>query len=366
MNDDGWIDIYDAVTLAEASGTSGMPLSKAALVYDSGWLDLTGLTGKGIDIIHNLGLDTSNLLVDARQRIPSWNQTYGRGSNEWSWPWSLVQTNDQGYALAGVAASYSDYNYDFWLLRTDAGGNAEWNKTYGGANEERAYDLTQTVDGGYVMAGSTSSYGAGSSDAWLLKTDQFGNMVLNRTYGGTGVDEAWSVIQTLEGGYVLAGSTDSYGAGGRDFWLVKTDTSGNAEWNGTYGGTENEWAFDVVQTLSGGYAIVGDTFSFGAGSRDCWFVKTDANGKMQSNKTYGGTGNDDAKSMILTSDGDYALGCTTTSFGTGNGDSWLIKTGDESGLAWHLTDNTITLYKCETDPHWNYVRVRILKRKQAP
>ncbi len=292
-----------------------------------------------------------------------WDQTYGGANNDIAN--SVVQTGDGGYALAGSTTSFGvgtpTYN-NFWLVKTDSAGNHQWNKTYGGPGTDAAYFVVQTSDGGYALAGDTESYGAGYYDFWLVKTDSAGNPQWNRTYGGANHDNARSVVQTLDGGYAIAGYTWSFGAGGRDFWLVKTDASGTMLWNKTYGGTNEDCAWSVVQTLDGGYAIVGYTASFGAGGADFWLVKTDSAGNQQWNKIYGGPNYDAAYSVVQTADGGYVLAGYTDSFGAGGSDFWLVKTDVESGLAWtDSTANTITLYRGATDIQWNYVRVRIWK-----
>ena len=133
-------------------------------------------------------------------------------------------------------------------------------------------------------------------------------------------------------------------------------------WNKTYGGTGYDEAYALVQTADGGYALVGDTDSFGAGYSDFWLVKTDASGIVQCNKTYGGAADDYPWDLVQTADGGYALVGWTASFGAGNNDFWLVKTDVESGLAWvNSTADTVTLYRGETDPNWNFVRVRIWK-----
>jgi hypothetical protein len=281
-----------------------------------------------------------------------WSNTYGGAGTDCAR--SLVQTGDEGYALAGYTGSYGAGGYDFWLVKTDSAGNMLWSKTYGGTSYEDAYSLVQTGDGGYALAGYTGS------DFWLVKTDSAGNMLWSKTYGGTSFDVAYSLVQTGDGGYALAGITNSYGAGSFDFWLVKTDSAGNMLWSKTYGGTSYEDAYSLVQTGDGGYALAGYTNSYGAGSGDVWLVKTDGAGNTQWSRTYGGTGNDYALSLVQTGDGGCALACFTASYGAGAVDFWLVKTDVEVGLAMmQLTQNSIILYRGTTDPYWNYVRVRI-------
>ena len=309
LNDDGVVDIYDAITLANAYDSSGTPLTKASLLYDSGWLDATGWTGQNHIIVHNMNLKDTHVVVDARNSIPGWN------------------------------------------------------KTYGGRGQDEPRSVVQAGDGGYVLAGFTSS-GVGYPDFWLVKTDGNGNVLWNKTYRGTDWDEASSVVQASDGGYVLAGYTWPYLGVTSDFWLVKTDGNGNVLWNKTYGGTRDDYAFSVVQAGDGGYVLAGCTGSFGAGY-NFWLVKTDANGTMLWNKTYGGTSVDSASSVVQASDGGYVLTGYTKSFGAGDSDFWLIKTDVDCGLAWtDLTGNSITLYRSATDGNWNLVRVRIWKPKE--
>jgi len=267
-----------------------------------------------------------------------WSKTYGGTSDDKAF--SVVQTSDGGYALAGVTYSYgagAGDTTDFWLVRTDSFGNMLWSKTYGRIGDDKAFSVVQTSDGGYALAGVTYSYGAGAgvtANFWLVKTDSVGNMLWSKTYGGTGVDEAFSVVQTSDGGYAIAGSTMPFGASG-DFWLVKTDSVGNMLWSKTYGGTENDIASSVVQTSDGGYAIAGMT-SCSAGGYDFWLVRTDSFGNMLWSKTYGRIGDDEAFSVVQTSDGGYALAGVTYSYGA-SGDFWLVKTDSVGNMLWSKT-----------------------------
>ena len=291
---------------------------------------------------------------------PQWNRTYGGA--DYDYAYSLAQTSDEGYAIAGHTDSYGAGDDDFWLVKTDASGILQWSRTYGGTNNNYAHSMVQTSDGGYALAGYAESYTADDPNFWLVKTDSAGNLQWNQTYGGAVYDYAYSVVQTNDGGYALAGLTDSYGAGGYDFWLVKTDSIGNPQWNQTYGGASYEIAYSMVQTSDNGYALAGFSASFGAGKYDFWLVKTDSAGNQQWNQTYGGSKFDYAYSVVQTSDGGYVLAGLTNSYGAGDYDFWLVKTDVESGLVWtDSTANTITLYRGATDTQWNYVRVRIWK-----
>ena len=253
-----------------------------------------------------------------------WNRTIGGQFR------SLIETSDGGYAMAGNIWGIKDaILMDFWLVKTDANGNEKWHRTYGGANLDSASSLVETSDGGYAIAGATTEIGSGDGDCWLIKTDSDGNIQWNQTYGGTSDDVAESLIGTSDGGYALAGSTSSFGAGEDDFWLIKTDVNGNMEWNQTYGGAEPDRASSLVETSDGGYALAGYTTSFDTNA--FWLVKTDANGNAEWNQTYGGTHNDRAFSLVETSDGGYALAGYTTSLGAGESDFWLVKT-DEHGI----------------------------------
>ncbi len=255
--------------------------------------------------------------------------------------YSLVQTTDGGYALAGYCDFYGTAGYDFWVEKTDADRYSEKALTYGGESPDSGRSIIQTSDGGYALAGYTESYGSGSGDFWLIKIDQYGSVEWSQTYGGPDDDGASTVIQTSDGGYALTGYTDSYGAGNHDFWLVKTDSSGNMAFNVTMGGFDDEIAYSVIQTSDNGFALAGYTGSYGAGSNDFWFVKTDQNGDPQWNQTYGGLNNETAYSLVQTTDGGYALAGYTESFGAGGSDAWLVKTDSSGNVNWNQTYNNV-------------------------
>jgi hypothetical protein len=344
--------------------------------YDSGWVNITYKVGQYFNVTHDL--NTTEVFVDIvgkqslggtngeHQRnlggtevIPGWSRTHGGANDEVAY--SMIQTDDGGHAIAGYTYSYGAGSADFWLIKTDAFGNMEWSKTYGGTSAEEARSVVQTSDGGYAIAGATLSLGEGSWDFWLVKTDWFGNMEWSKTYGRAWPDGLYSMVQTSDGGYALAGYTLSFDAGeDRDFWLVKTDADGNQLWNKTYGGAGEEGASTVIQTGDGGYALTGGFRSYGAGEMDCWLIKTDSFGALLWEKIYGGVANDGPNSLVQKNNGGYVLAGFTESFGAGGRDFWLIETDTETGLAWtSLTNSTITLYRGRTDPYWNHVRVRM-------
>jgi len=180
----------------------------------------------------------------------AWSKTYGGKHSERAY--ALVETSDGGFAMAGYQFG------DIWLVRTDAYGNVLWNRTYGSGC---AYALVETYDGGFALAGCTESFNAGALDFKLVRTDAYGNILWNHTYGGPGHDVAYALVEASDGGYVLAGETHPgltfWDAWNADFWLVKTDVYGNVEWNKTYGGEE---ARALVATPDGGFALAGSIY----------------------------------------------------------------------------------------------------------
>jgi hypothetical protein len=305
-------------------GTSDDTASSVQQTSDGGYI-VVGYTrsfGAG-------DFDIFLIKTDANGNV-QWAKTYGGKSFEEAF--SVQQTSDGGYILAGRTYSFGAGGYDVLLIKTDANGNIQWAKTYGGANHDWTYSVQQTSDGGYIVAGYTASFGAGWGDIFLIKTDANGNIQWAKTYGETDGDEAYSVRQTSDGGYIVAGTTWSFGAGWGDIFLIKMDANGNIQWAKTYGGTDYDWAYSVQQTSDGGYIVAGWTSSFGAGYRDIFLIKTDANGNIQWAKTYGGKSFEEAFSVQQTSDGGYILAGWTSSFGAGYGDIFLIKTDADGNI----------------------------------
>jgi hypothetical protein len=289
-----------------------------------------------------------------------WTKFYG-GKNT-CYVQAVRQTSDGGYIAAGNSTTSSDTFWgDVYLIKTNASGDTLWTKTYGGNSLDYANSVQQTTDGGYIVAGYTASFGAGGSDVYLIKTNADGDSLWTRTYGGAQGDYASSVQQTSDSGYIIAGKTYSFGAGSGDVWLIKTNAAGDTLWTKTYGGTENEGGYSVQQTKDGGYIVAGYTNSFGAGEYDVYLIKTDAYGDTLWTKTYGGTGDDEGYSVRQTSDGGYILAGYTNSFGAGGADGYLIKT-DANGYAGieepgNSRQKTLSGMKATPNPFASFTRI---------
>jgi len=255
----------------------------------------------------------------------------------WDWAEDIICTSDGGYAVLGWSNSFGAGDLDILLLKLDPSGNLTWAKTYGGTGEEMAWSIIQTSDGGYAVAGATSSFGAGQDEPIILKLDPSGNLIWARTYGGTGGDYFWSIIQTGDGGFAAAGFTTSFGAGSSDALLVRLDQSGNTIWAKTYGGTNYDRIEPVIQTPDGGFVVAGWTESFGAGSEDALIIRLNADGDMVWARTLGGASDDWLRSIVQTTDGGFAFAGTTMSFGIGQEDYFVGKLDDAGNLVWART-----------------------------
>jgi len=261
-----------------------------------------------------------------------WDKTFGGPAYDDGF--SVQLTSDGGYIVAGATGLSGISDWDVWLIKTDSAGNKLWDQTYGGDSGDFGYSVGLTSDGGYVITGYTVSYGAGGKDVWLIRTDASGNRLWDKTFGGAGDDDGWSVTQTADGGYLVASRTSSYGAGNADLWLIKTNASGNEIWNRTFGGAAKDEGFSVQATPDGGCVVAGCTASYGAGDNDVWLVKTDADGNKLWDKTFGGAGSDVAHSVVLTQDGGFAVAGYTSAPGAGPSDVWLIGTDASGNRLW--------------------------------
>jgi hypothetical protein len=205
-----------------------------------------------------------------------WNQTFGL-KNHINQGWYVIQTSDEGYILTGRTDSYGAGELDVWLIKTDENGNELWNQTFGGTSDDFGYSVQQTSDGGYIVSGGSL----------LIKTDENGNELWSKTFSGGTRLGSFSMQQTNDRGYILTGYLVSYGSVDDDVWLIKTDENGNELWNQTFGGGSTDIGYSVFETTDNGYIIAGFTNSYGAGFSDVWLIKTDSSGIEQWKKTFG-------------------------------------------------------------------------------
>ena len=259
-----------------------------------------------------------------------WEQTYDIVPTE-EYGKSIQQTMDGGYIILGNGMDYE------FLIKTDSIGNEEWFQIFDSELYNEGESVQQTMDGGYIITGYTSSLVTESFEVFLMKTNENGEEEWSQTFGGTENDRGLSVQQTSDGGYIITGDTGSFGNGGKDVYLIKTNENGEEEWSQTFGGEESDYSKFVQQTSDGGYIITGDTGSFGNGGKDVYLIKTNENGDSLWTKTFGGIGDDFGRSVQQTSDGGYVIFVKDLSSGesihTVNGfgiSMTLIKT-DENG-----------------------------------
>jgi hypothetical protein len=279
------------------------------------------------------GLDDVYLIKTDNAGDTMWTRTYG-GSQSDVANW-VEQTSDEGYIITGLTYSFGAGLRDLYLIKTDSAGDTVWTRTYGGPDLDAGGSVRETSDGGYVIAGSTWSYGAGAEDVYLIKTDSIGDVVWTRTYGGADMENGWSIEETSDEGYIIAGFTRSFGAGSYDVYLVKTDSLGDTVWTRTYGGAAADYAWSVEETGDGGYIIAGETWSFGAGMGDAFLVKTDSGGDTVWTRTYGGLSVDGGHSVGETGDGGYIIAGWADSFSPE--DLYLIKTDSGGDTMWTRT-----------------------------
>jgi hypothetical protein len=289
----------------------------------------------GVTFSYGAGAGDVYLIKTDADGTAQWEKTFGGSSGEFGN--SVQQTSEGGYIIAGYTVSYGAGQWDVYLIKTDLNGNELWSKTFGGSDIDAAGSVQQTTDGGYIVAGMTFSYGAGQQDVYLVKTDTNGTAQWEKTFGGSAFDSAGSVQQTTDGGYIITGRTESYGAGGFDVYLIKIDANGTAQWEKTFGGISDDWGLSVQQTTDSGFIIAGFTESFGAGNSDFYLIKTDANGTVEWENTFGGSSREWGYSVQQTSDGGYIIAGDTFSYGAGGFDVYLIKTDANGTTQWENT-----------------------------
>ncbi len=233
----------------------------------------------------------------------------------------VQQTSDGGYIIAGERG-LPEWNESAWIIKTDAYGNKIWERIL----DEYALYVEETSDGGYIVTGSTDD-----EFLWLIKLDEYGNTLWEHRFGGLGMDGGFCVHETSDGGFIIAGHTSSYSYS-FDAWLIKTDSDGNMIWNKTYGsGSWAGGAFYVEETSDGGFVLAGLNYKGG------WIIRTDSNGNKIWDSSFGGEGTDFLKCVHETGDGGFIAAGWTRSFGNGLSDMWLIKLDKDGNMLWNKT-----------------------------
>lgn len=290
---------------------------------------------------NNKNIDSKN--VSQNKNMGTWIATIGGRDDDWAE--AVVASKDGGFVVVGPTRSFGAGLADVMVIKLTNDATIEWQKTFGGQEGDFANGMTQTSDGGYVISGWTGSFGAGRDDLWLIKVDANGNLQWQKTYGGPEDDHANNVIQTRDGNLVAVGWTASFVTGTKqcvsrpcaDLWVLKVDLQGNVLWQKHYGGNEVDSGSAIIETADGAVVIAGDTDSFGpVGIADTWVVKLDSsNGNIIWQKTYGGVDEDLGNALVETSDGSIVVTSETKSFGNGSdSDISVVKLTSQGNIVW--------------------------------
>ena len=270
-----------------------------------------------------------------------WQKTFG-GSN-FDESYCIRQTTDGGYIVAGGTVSHNGDvfghhgNNDFWIIKLKANSAVQWKKVYGGTGNDVPYSIEQTDDGGYVVAGYSNSnnfdaagFHGGLYDGWVVKLDATGAIQWQKMYGGSNWDDFWHVAQTTDGGYILAGRSASTNGdltgnkGTLDTWVVKINAFGEIEWQRNYGGSGEDIGYSVAQTPDGGYVVVSETASIDGdvvglnGNYDVWVLKLSATGEIEWQRALGGEYGDFGTNVLVSSDGGYVVTAYVGSHNSGD------------------------------------------------
>ena len=270
----------------------------------------------GFVVVGNQGSNIWLLKTDSNGNI-LWSKDLGGKVGR-----SVKQTADSGYIVLGWIGTNND---DIYLIKTNSLGDTLWTKTYGGNDLDQAASIQLTTDGGFIISGWTRSFGAGFTDVWLIKTDANGDTLWTKTYGGVEGDVGWHVVQTSDGGYGIAGYTSSNSAGSEDFLLIRTDSEGDTIWTRTFGGNLDDRAWSLDTTADGGFIMIGHTWSFGSGNEDVWLIRVNSEGDLLWSKTLGDQDGERGFSIRTTDDDGYIFTGMTNGSITNEVDLWLVK-----------------------------------------
>jgi len=262
-----------------------------------------------------------------------WEKTYGGEISNWGF--DVQETSNGGYIIVGKTSSFSSGDYDVYIIKTNSNGDTIWTKTIGGEFEDSARSVRVLSDGGFIIVGQTKSFGAGNSDAYVIRIDMNGDTLWTKTYGGNLSDNGKSIIEVSNGGYLIIGDTNSFVTNFlSDIYLIKIDEDGNTLWEKTYGGDDWDVGWSIQETSDNKLIMVGSTQSFGSGDEDVYFAKLTQDGDTICTKTFGGASSDWGYSVQEVSDGGYIIVGGTSSFGEGSLDVYIIRTDANGDLVW--------------------------------
>ena len=280
-------------------------------------------------IVVGSSADVWILKLDSSGTI-QWQKTYG-GINQDNGFW-IEQTNDGGYVVVGQTLSFGASQNDVWILKLDQAGDIQWQQTLGGNGADYGLSVKQTPDDGFIVAASTFSWGP-FYDEWLIRLDSFGNIVWQKRYGGLGDSFAYSVNLTSDGGFIVSGYTSVFADHNYDLWVLKFDSAGAIQWQKTYGGADDEYSsFGIKETFDGGFILTGASVIEQTGSSDIIVLKLNSNGQIQWQNSYGGADSEWAASIEQTIDGGYILAGQNGQVGTGA--YWLLKLNSIGDIEW--------------------------------
>ena len=327
-----------------SSGSAWVVVGGGTSPYSYNWSG----AGSTIDTIYGLSMGayavtvtdangcTEKLTINVSDgEKPSFQMTYEGAMDDLGR--SIDEVTGGGFIITGFTSSFGQGGTDVYLVRTDANGNHMWSKTYGGSADDKGNSVISTSDGGFIIAGYTMSFGSGGSDVYVIKTNSSGDTTWTMAYGGNEDDRGFSISELSGGGYIIAGGTNSFGSGETDVYVIEIDANGVIQWTSTYGGSGFDYGYSVQQTADNGYVIAGYTYSFGGGDANAYLIKTNNLGVQTWARVFGGNNDDELNSVQQTSDGGYIVTGYSKSFGSGMKDVFVVKTNSVGDKTWSKT-----------------------------
>jgi len=262
-----------------------------------------------------------------------WTRFYGGSSYDIGY--SVCESHDFNYLVTGYTSSFGNAQ-DVYFLKLNTDGDSVWTRKWGGYAFDGAHHVIETADSGYLLIGYTESYGAGGKDLYLLKSDQTGNLQWYKTYGGSLQDCGYYIHDNNDGTFLLLGYRDGPSGWYKgDIWILKIDSAGDTIWTKSYGGTNEEWAMSMVPAENGNFIISGVSNSFGSGGKDSWILKIDSLGDTLWTKTFGGSAEDVGYDIVKTYDDNFIIGGYINGSGQWTpGDLWIFKISTNGDSLW--------------------------------